>query len=121
MENVYVRKQRPYGLYPSRIPSGLVDTVPHDPVQKLLIGPPGHELAVKGGFAIRLGPSLILYGRESDGTLINLALNKLPGDGDTAQQQQLLAICNQLHLVVVDWCAGQIFPSRAVMSQNLNH
>jgi len=120
-KNVYIRKERPDGLYQSRLPLTLIDYVPHDAIQKLLIGSPGHESEVKGGFAIRLGPSLIMYGRESGGTLINLGLNRLPDEKEAALGDHLLAICNKFHLVIVDWCAGQIFLPPAATSQNLNH
>ena len=116
-ENVYVRKQRPDGLYPSRLSLSLVDSVPHGPIQKFLIGSPDHESPVKGGFAIRLGPSLIMYGRESSGILINLGLSRLPNDEHAALEGHLLAICKKFDLVIVDWCAGRIFPPRSITSQ----
>lgn len=114
-KNVYVRKQRPDGLYPSRLPLSLLDSVPHGSIQKLFIGSPGHESTVKGGFAIRLGPSLIMHGRESSGILINLGLSRMP-DEQAAREGHLLAICKEFNLVIVDWCAGRIFPPRPTTS-----
>lgn len=116
-KNVYVRKQRPDGLYPSRLPLSLLNSVPHDPLQKLLIGSPGHESAVKGGFSIRLGPSLIMYGRESSGILINLGLNRLREDEPASLEGHLIDICRNFNLVIVDWCAGRIFPARSITPQ----
>ena len=49
--NVYIRKERPNGLFPSQLPYSLIDSIPHGPIQELMIGTPGREAIVKGGFA----------------------------------------------------------------------
>jgi len=109
-KNVYVRKQRPTGLLPSRFSFNLIDSLPHDPIKKLAIGTFNQKSIVKNGFAVRLGPSDFMYGREFNGTLVNLALSRFPSDKKSSLDQQLLAICEKFKLVIVDWCAGRVFP-----------
>jgi hypothetical protein len=111
-KNVYVRKQRPTGLLPSRLSFNLIDSLRHDPVKKLAMGTFNQKSIVKNGFAVRLGPSDFMYGREFNGTLANLALSRFPGDKESSLDQQLLALCEKFNLVIVDWCAGRIFPPR---------
>src|SRR5947209_3975897 len=36
-KNVYVRKERPDGLFPSHLPYSLIESIPHGPVQELVI------------------------------------------------------------------------------------
>jgi hypothetical protein len=108
-KRVYIRKERPDGLYPSRVSCGLIDSIPHDPMQPLMIGTTGtlqREQIVKGGFGCRLSPSAFLYGRHSDGMIVDLGIVRLPKEADVLQS--LLAFCNKSNLCLVDWCAGNV-------------
>ena len=107
-KNVYVRKERPDGLFPTRLRYGLIDSIPHEPVRELMIGTPGREATVKGGFAVLLGPSLFLYGRESNGIIVDLGLNRLPEESDSVSNQNILALCRKFNLVIADWYAGRV-------------
>jgi len=107
-KKVYVRTERRDGLSPSRLPYGLVDSIPHGATQTLTIGTPGQEMAVEGGFAARLGPTLFMYGRQSQGVLVDLGLNRSPNENESTQTQSLLALCKKFNLVIVDWCAGRV-------------
>jgi hypothetical protein len=118
-KNVYVRRARPNGLLQSGLHLGLIDSIPHGPIQELLIGSQGHESIVEGGFAVGLGPSLFIWGREMHGTLVNLGLNRVPDDSESAAYRNLLAICKKFRLVIVDWCAGRVFPPR-INSQTID-
>ena len=106
-KNVYVRRQRPTGLSPSRVSFQVIDALPHGPVKKLAIGTSNQ--IVESGFAVRLGPADFMYGREMHGTLVNLALSRFPNDKNSRFDQQLSAICEKFKLVIVDWCGGRVF------------
>jgi hypothetical protein len=107
--SVHVRKERPDGLYPNRVPYRMIDSISHGPIQPLIIGVigiPQPGQLVKGGFACRLSPSAFLYGRQSEGIIIDLGLDRFPREADA--EQSLLALCRKNNLCVVDWCAGNI-------------
>jgi hypothetical protein len=106
-KKVHIRKERPEGLCPSRLPYRLIDSFRHDPVQPLMIGTPQRsQMIVKGGFACRLSPSTVLYGRHSDGMIADLGIVRLPKEPDVLRN--LLAFCNKSNLFVADWCAGNV-------------
>lgn len=108
-KNVYIRKERPDGLFPAHLPSNLVDTIPHGQIQPLTIETlTGQQATVKGGFAVRLGPTLVMYGRQYRGIIVNLALTTTPDQQDSAQYRHLLALCKKFNLIIVDWCAGRV-------------
>lgn len=53
-KSVYLRKERPDGLYPGGVSYGRIDSIPHDPIERLrigTIGTPQRAQIVKGGFA----------------------------------------------------------------------
>lgn len=107
--SVYIRKERPEGLSPIRVPYRLIDSIPHDPIQPLIIGILGttqREQIVKGGFACRLSPSTFLYGRHSDGILLDLGLARFPKEAEVLQS--LLTFCDKNKLCLADWCAGNV-------------
>ncbi len=108
-KSVYIRKERPDGLYPSRFSYGLIDSIPHDPIQRLMIGTigtPQREQIVKGGLACRLSPSTFLYGRHSNGIIVDLGLARLPKEPDVLQS--ILTFCDKNKLCLADWCAGSV-------------
>ncbi len=108
-KSVYIRKEGPDGLYPSRVSYGLIDSIPHDPVQRLMIGTigtPQREQIVKGGFACRLSPSTFLYGRHLEGMILDLGLTGLPKEAGVLQS--LLTFCDKNKLCLADWCAGNV-------------
>ncbi len=73
-----------------------------------MIGTPERESIVKGGFAFRLSPSMFMYGRQSQGVIVNLGLNRLPDEGESVLDKSLLALCKKFNLVIADWCAGRV-------------
>jgi hypothetical protein len=108
-KSVYIRKERPDGLYPGRVSYGLIDSIPHDPIERLkigTIGTPQREQIIKGGFACRLSPSAFLYGRQAEGIIVDLGLSRLPKESGALQS--VLSFCNKCNLCIVDWCAGNI-------------
>jgi hypothetical protein len=107
-KSVYVRKERPDGLLPSHLPYSQIDSVLHGPIQKLVIGSAGHEAVVKGGFAVSLSPTLFMYGRQSQGIIVDLGLSMSPDSKESIPNQELLALCRKFHLIIVDWCAGRV-------------
>jgi len=116
-KSVYIRKQRPEGLYPSRVPYPLIDSIPHDPIQPLMIGTLGtaqRERIVKGGFACRLSPSTFLYGRQAEGIIVDLGLTRLPEESEALRS--LLAFGNKSNLCLADWCASKVIGRPAGLS-----
>jgi len=77
------------------------------------VGTPKREQVVKGGFACRLIPCVFLYGRQSDGIIIDLGLSRLPNDKEPAALQSLLAVCKKFNLCIADWCAGNVIARTA--------
>jgi hypothetical protein len=61
-------------MFPSHLPYSLIDSIPHGPIQELVIGSAGQVAIVKGGFAVRLSPTLFMYGRQSQGAIVDLGL-----------------------------------------------
>ena len=49
-KSVYIRKERPDGLLPSHLPYSMIDSVPHGPIQQLVIGSVGHGSHREGWF-----------------------------------------------------------------------
>jgi len=107
-KSVYIRKERPDGLLPSHLPYSVIDSVPHGPIQELVIGSAGQEAIVKGGFAVRISPTLFMYGRQSQGIIVDLGLSMSPDQKGSVPTQDLLDLCRKFHLIVADWCAGRI-------------
>jgi hypothetical protein len=106
-KNVYIRKERPDGLFPSRLPYSLIDSIPHGPIQRLVIGSAGEEAVVKGGFAVRLSPTVFMYGRQSRGIIVDLGLTTAD-QKESVPNQDLLVLCKKFNLIIADWCAGHI-------------
>lgn len=87
-KSVYIRKERPDGLFHTRLPYSLIDSIPHGPIQALTIETMGRRQAtVKGGFAVRLSPTRLMYGRQSRGIIVNLALTTTPDQKESVQYQ----------------------------------
>jgi hypothetical protein len=107
-KSVYIRKERPNGLFPNHLPYSVIDSVPHAPVQELVIGSAGQEAIVKGGFAVRLSPTLFMYGRQSEGIIVDLGLCMSADQKESVPTQDLLVLCRRFHLIVADWCAGRV-------------
>jgi hypothetical protein len=107
-KNVYVRKERPDGLFPSHLPYSLIDSIPHGPVQELVIESAGKEAMVKGGFAVRLSRTVFMYGRQSGGIIIDLGLSTTADQKESIPRQDLLVLCKKLNLIIADWCAGRL-------------
>jgi hypothetical protein len=107
-KSVYIRKERPDGPLPSHLPYSVIDSVLHGPMQKLVIGSAGHEAVVKGGFAVSLSPTLFIYGRQSQGIIVDLGLSTSADWKGSAPTQDLLVLCRKFHLIIADWCAGRI-------------
>jgi hypothetical protein len=107
-KNVYIRNERPDGLFPSSLSYSLIDSIPHGPIQALMIETMGRQATVKGGFAVRLSPTLLMYGRQSRGIIVNLALTTTPDQKESVQYQNLLALCKKFNLIIADWCAGRV-------------
>jgi hypothetical protein len=107
-KNVYVRKERPDGLFPSHLPYTLIDSIPHGPVQELLIESAGQEAIVKGGFAVRLSPTVFMYGRQSGGVIIDLGLSTTADQKESIPRQDLLVLCKKFNLIIADWYAGRV-------------
>lgn len=110
-KSVYIRKERPDGLFPNRLPYDLIDSIPHDPMQSLMIGTTGtpqREAVVKGGFACRLDPSVFIYGRQSGGIIIDLGLSTVPDKKESAAWRNLLVLCTKFNLCIADWCPGRV-------------
>jgi hypothetical protein len=105
---VYIRKERPDGLLPSHLPYSLIDSVPHGPIQELMIGSAGQEAMVKGGFAVRLSPTLFLYGRQSQGIIVDLGLSMSADERGSVPTQDIPVLCRKFHLIIADWCAGRV-------------
>ena len=108
-KSVYLRKERPDGLYPGRVSYGRIDSIPHDPIERLrigTIGTPQRAQIVKGGFACRLSSSAFLYGRQAEGIVVDLGLSRWPEESGALQS--LLSFCNKCNLCLMDWCAGNI-------------
>jgi hypothetical protein len=49
-----------------------------------------------------------MYGRQSRGIIVNLALTTAPDQKESAQYQDLLALCKKFNLIIADWCAGRV-------------
>jgi hypothetical protein len=107
-KSVYIRKERPDGLFSTRLPYGLIDSISHGPIQALMIETMGQQATVKGGFAVRLSPTLIMYGRQSRGIIVNLALTAAPEQEESVQYQDLVTLCKKFNLIIADWCAGRV-------------
>jgi hypothetical protein len=108
-KSVHLRKERPDGLYPGRVSYGRIDSIPHDPIERLMIGTigtPQREPIIKGGFACRLSPSAFLYGRQAEGIVVDLGLSRWPKESGALQS--VFSFCNKCNLCLVDWCAGNI-------------
>jgi len=109
--SVRIRKERPDGLCPSRLPFSLIDSIPHGPIQVLTIGTigaPKREEVVKGGFAVRLSASVFLYGRQSEGIIIDLGLSRGPDEKEADEMGSLLVLCKKFNLGIADWCASRV-------------
>jgi hypothetical protein len=48
-KSVYIRKERPDGLFPTRLSYVLIDSISHGPIQALMIETTGQQATVKGG------------------------------------------------------------------------
>ena len=107
-KSVYIRKERPDGLLPNHLPYSMIDSVPHGPIQELVIGSVGQEAIVKGGFAVRLSSTLFMYGRQSQGIIADLGLSMSGDQKGSVPTQDLLVLCRRFHLIVADWCAGRV-------------
>lgn len=107
-KNVYVRKERPDGLFPSHVPYSLIDSIPHGPIQELVIESAGQEAIVKGGFGVRLSPTLFMYGRQSGGFIIDLGLSTTADQKESIPRQDLLVLCKKFNLIIADWYAGRV-------------
>ena len=73
-----------------------------------MIGSAGQEAIVKGGFAVRLSPTLFMYGRQSEGIIVDLGLCMSADQKESVPTQDLLVLCRRFHLIVADWCAGRV-------------
>ena len=86
----------------------MIDSVPHGPIQELVIGSAGQEAVVKGGFAVSLSPTLFMYGRQSQGMIVDLGLSTSADWKGSVPTPDLLVLCRKFHLIIADWCAGRI-------------
>jgi hypothetical protein len=107
-KSVYIRKERPDGLLPSHLPYSMIDSVPHGPIQELVIGSVGQEAIVKGGFAVRLSPTLFMCGRQSQGIIVDLGLSMSGDQKGSVPTQDILVLRRRFHLIFADWCAGRV-------------
>jgi len=105
-KSVYIRKERPDGLASKRLPSTLIDEIPHGPMHDLMIGTPPRVERVKGGFAADLGESVVIYGRHFQNDLLDLCLTQLPREDASTVVQNVLGLCRTFELRMVDWCGG---------------
>ena len=107
-KNVYLRKERPDGLFHSHISyASLIDSVPHGPIRELMIGMRGQERKVEGGFAFDLSPTVVLYGRQSNGILVDLAVNRAPEPNDT-DSVRIPVLCKKFDLILANWYACRV-------------
>ena len=78
-KSVYLRKERPDGLYPGRVSYGRIDSIPHDPIERLrigTIGTPQREQIVKGGFACL--PAGLKIGSTAEPSFLLQQVQSLP-------------------------------------------
>jgi hypothetical protein len=73
-----------------------------------VIGSAGQEAIVKGGFAVRLTPTLFMYGRQSQGIIVDLGLSMSADEKGSVPTQNLLVLCKKFNLIIADWCAGRV-------------
>ena len=63
---------------------------------------------MKGGFAVRLSPTLFMYGRQSQGVIVDLGLSMSANQKGSVLTDDLLVLCRTFHLIIADWCAGRV-------------